>query len=407
MSEYTYQGVDRKGQKVTGRVEAPTEGDLRMILRTKGIRPTRIERGTKTGEGGVSRPTGGSIRGVPNEIVVLFTRQLQLLISSGVPLLQSITILHEQSHHAVFKKLLGIIKERVSQGSYFWETLAPYPLVFPRLYTALVRAGESSGSLDQMLKRLTKYLEDAEKMKRMLKSAMMYPIIVISIGVGVISLMLIFVIPKFESMLASSGQELPAFTKAVIDTSHFFVNNAVPILGGIVAAVYMLIRYVRTPEGKAVMDRIFYRIPLFGGLMQKAGVARFCRTLQTLLMSGVNIIDAIDICRATIDNAVIEEPVRRVRAEVESGKTLGMVMSKYDVFPKMAVQMIQVGESTGNMDKMLEKIADFYDTEVEIIVGGMSKLIEPFILVFLGGTVGGLMIAMYLPIFKLAGGAGE
>ncbi|MCM2321635.1 MAG: type II secretion system F family protein [Oligoflexia bacterium] len=407
MSEYTYEGIDKTGKRITGKVDAPTEGDLRMMLRGKGIRPTRIDKGTRLTDTRAKVAPGANIGGVPNENLVLFTRQLQLLISSGVPLLQGITLLHEQSLHPTFKKILGTIKEKVSQGSYFWETLAPYPRVFPRLFVALIRAGESSGSLDQMLKRLTKYLEDAEKMKRLVKSAMMYPIIVISIGIGVIGIMLVFVIPKFEDMLSSSGQKLPAFTQAVIDTSHFVVNNALFLFGGLFFGAYMLVRYVRTSEGRAVMDRVFYQLPIFGGLMQKAGIARFCRTLQTLLMSGVNIIDAIDICRATIDNAVIEEPVRKIRAEVESGKTVGMVMSKYDVFPKMAVQMIQIGESTGNMDKMLEKIADFYDSEVEVTVGGMSKLIEPFILVFLGGTVGALMIAMYLPIFKLAGGAGD
>lgn len=406
MSEFTYTGIDKSGQKVTGKVEAPTEGDLRMILRGRGIRPVKVDKTTSMTQD-IGKMMGSSMTSVPNEAIVLFTRQLQLLISSGIPLLQGLSILHEQTAHRGFKGLLGQVKEKVSQGSYFWETLLPYPNVFPKLFTALIRAGEASGSLDQMLKRLTKYLEDSEKTKRMLKAAMMYPIIVVSIGVLVVAAMLIFVIPKFEELLKSSGQELPELTQFVIDISHFMVRNIIFIIGGVTTSIYLFMRYIKSTEGRAVLDRVMFRMPLFGQLMQKSAVSRFCRTLQTLLTSGVNVIDAIDICRATVDNVVIEDAVKKIRAEVESGKTLGMVVSKLDVFPRMAAQMITVGESTGNLDKMLEKIADFYDQEVEILVGGVSKLIEPIVLVFLGSTVGGLMIAMYLPIFKLAGSATE
>jgi len=217
--------------------------------------------------------------------------------------------------------------------------------------------------------------------------------------------MMVFVIPKFEELLKSSGQTLPWFTQVVLDISRFMVDNIIAIIVGTVTSVWLLIRYINSPEGRAVRDRAMFNFPIFGPLMQKGAVARFARTMQTLLSSGVSLLDAIDICRATVDNAVVEGAVGKIRSEIEAGNRLGVVINKLDVFPKMAVQMISVGEASGSLDQMLEKVADFYEAEVESMVAGLSKLIEPFILVFLGGAVGGLLIAMYLPIFKLAGGA--
>jgi type IV pilus assembly protein PilC len=406
MSQFQYQGVDKEGKKVSGTMEIGSEGDLRMALRSQGIRPVKIAKaGVMNADLGTILKGGGGT--VPLEVTVTFTRQLQVLISSGVPIVQALEVLLEQTENKTLKGIINVLKEKVASGSYFWEAISGFPKVFPKLYVALIRAGESSGSIDQMLKRLCRYMEDAEKLRKLLKSAMMYPIVVVSIGLGVISLMLIFVIPKFEELLASGGQELPAPTQFVIDLSHFFVNHFVAIFGSLGTAIYLLRRYIKTEEGKAFIDRTMFNVPLFGDLMKKGGVARFSRTMQTLLASGVNIIDAIDICKATIDNAVLEQAVAKIRSEVESGKTLGTVVGKLGVFPNMAVQMISVGESTGNLDKMLEKVADFYEQEVETIIGGLTKLIEPLVLVFLGTVVGGLMVAMYLPIFKLAGGASE
>ncbi|OFZ78679.1 MAG: hypothetical protein A2583_07195 [Bdellovibrionales bacterium RIFOXYD1_FULL_53_11] len=406
MTEYEYSGVDKAGKKVDGKLDAQSEGEIRMLLRAQGVRPVRISRvgAMNMDLGKLLSGGGGAGASVKLEVLVQFTRQLQVLISSGVPLVQSLDILAEQATIPSMKNTVMALKDKVSGGSYLWEALGAYPKLFPKLYVALIRAGESSGSIDQMLKRLTRYLEDADRLRKMLKSAMMYPVIVISIGIGVVAIMLMFVIPKFEELLKGSGQELPGPTKFVIDLSHFFANNALIIIGVTVAVVVLLVKYIKTPEGKAVLDRLVYRLPLFGPLAQKGGVARFSRTMNTLLASGVNLLDAIDICRATVDNVVVEEAVASIRAEVESGKTLGGVINKLTVFPKMASQMIAVGESTGSLDKMLEKVADFYEAEVESMVGGLTKLIEPLLLVFLGGLVGGLMIAMYLPIFKMAGG---
>ncbi|MEK6704846.1 MAG: type II secretion system F family protein [Bdellovibrionota bacterium] len=407
MPDYKFEGVDKSGKRTSGSIEASGEGELRMVLRSRGIRPVRIVKSGGMATSLALRVKGQKIRGVGITELVVFTRQLQVLINSGIPLMQSLEILHEQSVHKSFKKVLEGMKERVSQGSYLWEAISAYPTVFSKLYIALIRAGESSGALDNMLKRLSRYIEDEDRLRKMVKSMMMYPAIVTLIGVGVVSFILIVVIPKFEEMFKGSGQSLPAPTKMVIGAAHFMGDNALLLIGSAVLLGIMFLKFIKTNEGRALTDKIFFRAPLFGVLMQKAGVARFCRTMQTLLTSGVNLIDAIDICKATIDNAVIEESVAGIKASVESGQTFGTALAKKSVFPKMAFQMIQIGESTGNLDKMLEKIADFYEADVESLVSGMSKLIEPLIMVFLGGVIGALMIAMYLPIFKLAGGGGE
>lgn len=402
MVQYEYQGVDRAGKKVAGKLEAPDEGELRMALRSQGVRPTKI-----APVGAMNKDIFsffGAGQTVSTDVLVAFSRQLQVLIGAGIPLVQGLDILGDQSADATMKQIINTVKEKISGGAFLWESLQAYPKVFPKLYVALIRAGEASGSMEQMLRRLCRYLEDADRLRKMIKSAMMYPILVTSIGTGVVSLMLIFVIPKFEDMLKSNKQELPMPTQIVINASHFLINNIGYILGGMFLTFYLTKRYLGTPEGRAFKDRLTFRAPLFGELIRKASVARFSRTMQTLLASGVNLIDAIDICRATIDNAVLEEAVGKIRTEVEAGKTLGLVVGNLNVFPTMAVQMIMVGESTGNLDKMLEKVADFFESEVETMVGGLTKLIEPLVLVFLGGSVGGMMVAMYLPIFKLAGG---
>ena len=406
MPQFQYQGVDKAGKKVSGLLEAGTEGDLRLVLRSQGVRPTKINKaGLLEADLGKALFSGGS-GSVPIGDLVTFTRQLQVLISSGVPIVQALDVLTEQTAHTTLKNAIITIKSRVSSGSFFWEALSAYPKIFPKLFISLMRAGEASGSMDPMLKRLSRYMEDNDRLKRILKSAMMYPIIVVCIGAGVVSILLIFVIPKFEDMLKGAGQELPLPTQIVINASHFMADNILVILGVLGGLIYMGRQYSQSPEGRAFIDRAFFRAPLFGDLMQKGAVARFSRTMQTLLASGVNLIDAIDICKATVDNAVLEDAIGTIRSEVESGKTLGAVVGKLGVFPRMSVQMIAVGESTGNLDKMLEKVADFYESEVEISINGLTKLIEPLVLVFLGGTVGGILIAMYLPIFKLAAAGG-
>jgi type IV pilus assembly protein PilC len=400
MPEYQYSGVDREGKKSSAKLQASNEGELRMILRSKGIRPTKIAKA-----GLANQDLGALIKGdsISTENLVIFTRQFQVLISSGIPIVQALDILTEQQGDKRIKGVMLTLKDRVSSGNFLWEAMASYPKIFPTLYTALVRAGEASGAIDSILKRLSIYLEDAERLKKTIKSAMMYPVIVTCIGIGVVALMMVFVIPKFEALLTNAGQALPLPTLVVVNISHFMINYLWYIIGGTVAAIYSFLKFKKSKEGSAILDRLLFRAPIFGNLMQKAGIARFARTMQTLLASGVNLIDAIDICKTTIGNAVLEKAVGTIRAEVENGRTLGSVLTGLTVFPAMATQMISVGESTGNIDNMLGKVADFYEEEVQVMVNGMTKLIEPIVLVFLGGTVGGILIAMYLPIFQIAG----
>lgn len=403
MVEYSYEGVDKSGKRVNGTIDCASDGEVRISLRNQGVRPTKISKAGMLNKDIGSMLGAGSI-GLSD--LILFTRQMQVLIASGVPLIQGLEIFGEQATKASMQILIRDIREKISSGSFFWETLNMHPKVFSRLYVALIRAGEASGSLDQMLKRVARYLEDLDRIRKLVKGAMFYPVAVVCVGIGVVALLLVFVIPKFEALLVTSGQSLPALTQYVINLSKFMVNNIIAIVVITSATIYGLIKGIKDPRGKALIDRILIKAPLFGPLTQKAGVARFCRTLQTLLSSGVNLVDAVDICKAAVDNAVLEESVARIRPEIEEGRTLGQVMGKMAVFPKMAVQMIGVGESTGNLDAMLEKVADFYEQEVEAIVGGLTKMIEPLILVVLGGAVGTLLIAMYLPIFQLAGSAG-
>ncbi len=402
MPEFQYEGVDRGGKKVGGTLAAETEGALRMALRGQGIRPIKISKVSAMNIDLGAFFSGAGTR-LSAEALILLTRQLQVLLNSSVPLVQALDILCEQAPDAGSRAIIGAIKEKVSSGSYLWEALALHPKAFPRLYISLVRAGEASGSTDQMLKRLSRYLEDSNRMKKIIKSASMYPAVISFIAVGVIMLLMTVVIPRFESMLIGAGQTLPMPTQVVINISRFFQRNYLLILALIGGSIYLGRRYYQTPEGRSTFDRIVYEIPYIGGLMQKAGIARFARTMQTLLSSGVNLVDAIEVCRGTIDNAVLETAIDKIKAEIESGKTLAMVTSRLSVFPKMASQMIAVGESTGNLDKMLDKIADFYEEDVETAIAGLTKIIEPIMLVVIGGLVGGILIAMYLPVFKMGG----
>lgn len=405
MGRYSYQGVNREGKKVSGELSVSDEGELRMKLRELGIRPIRI-----SAPGSMQSQVSGLLKkrgtgDIPFQALMILTRQLYVLINSGIPILQSLELLTEQSGNSSATTVLKDIRERVSKGAPFGEAIAAYPNSFPKLYIALIRAGEHSGALDQMLKRLSRYLEDSDRMKKQVKGAMIYPIIMILVAIGVVTLMMVFVIPKFEDMLKGSGQDLPLPTQVVVNVSHFFIKNIVLLAVGAVVGTVMLLRWAKSEAGRIVVDKLVFGLPLLGEISQKSGIARYCRTMQTLLSSGVNLIDTIDICRATIDNAVLEQAVIRIKTEVENGKQLADVTSKIRIFPKMAVQMIKVGESTGALDRMLEKVADFYEADVEGLVAGMSKALEPLIIVVMGGLVGGLLIAMYLPMFKMAGGA--
>lgn len=397
MPNFKYEGQKKSGEKVKGTVNLPNENEVRVFLRQQGIRPNKIEEESIFNK--EIQLFGSSIKDA--EIAVM-TRQLSVMVGSGVPLLQSIDILQQGEKNPKLKKALTEISEGISGGSPLWEAMSKQKGVFSHLYIYLVRAGETGGALDLILNRLAKYLDDNVKLVRMVKGAMVYPLAVIVVGVGVTFGLLTFVVPQFEQMITSSGGQLPALTKIVIDISHFCSAYFMHIIIGGFAAVFGFVRYIKSDSGKRIWDRFLLSMPLFGEIVVKSSTARFSRTLGTMLTSGVNLIDAIDICKMTMDNIIIEEALSKVKDEISAGKTIALPLAQARVFPSMVIQMINVGENTGTLDQMLIKIADFYEAEVEALVGGISKLIEPIVLVVLGGIVAFILIAMYLPVFNIA-----
>lgn len=405
MPQFNYTAVNREGQRIQGAIDAATEAEVRIALRAQQLRPVRIARKSAL-EVDLFKLGGGGTKTRPTD-VLLFTRQFSILLSSGIPLVQGLEIIGSQMKSPGMKRVVMLMKEKITTGSFLWESMSEHKKTFSQIYVSMIRAGEASGALDVILQRMIKYLDDAEKVKKLVKSAMVYPVTVVIIGIVVVIGMLAFVIPKFEDLLKQSGQELPAPTQFVISASHFVQGNFLWLVLGTAAAVYFTRRFLNTPEGKRFFDYYILKAPLFGPLMNKVAVARFSRTMQTLLSSGVNLLDALDICRTAIGNRTIEDTILKIKGEVEQGKTLSAIMAKIPYFPPMAVQMVTVGENTGNIDKMLERVADWYEEEVKDTVGNLTKLMEPLILVFLGGMVGGLLIAMYLPIFKMSAGGAQ
>ena len=339
---------------------------------------------------------------VKTKDLVVFTRQFATMIDAGLPLVASLDILGTQSENATFKKVLLDCKADVENGSNFSDALGKHPRIFDRLFVNLVAAGEVGGILDTIMNRLAAFLEKADKLKRQVRGAMVYPISVSCIAVAVVVIMLVKVIPVFEKMFADFGGTLPGPTQVVIDLSHtmqhYFVHGivAVVLLAFGTRAIY------RTEKGRYYFDATFLKLPVFGPLIKKVAVARFTRTLSTLLSSGVSILDALDLVARTAGNVIVEREILPTRNSISEGKTIAEPLKNSKVFPGMVVQMVAVGEQTGAMDTMLSKIADFYDDEVDVAVAALTALLEPLMMVFLGGAVGGLLIAMYLPIFKIA-----
>lgn len=402
MAEYVYEGVDKRGQKVKGQLNAPSENDIRMLLRGQGIRPTKISTASLAQQD-IFAVFKKSYELDQKELLI-FTRQLQVLLGSGVSPIQAFEILEEQATSPSFGNICRSLKTRISEGSFIWEAMSKYPKSFPRLYISLVKAGESAGALDEMLLRLTSYIEDSEEVNRTVKSAMVYPVMVIIAGIIVIISMLTFVIPKFEGMLKTSGKALPPLTQMVIDASHFLQSHLL-VLGVLVTGLIIGGKtFFSTQEGRSLLDHVLYRAPLFGDLMKKAGTARFCRTLSTLLNSDVNLIDAVEICRTVMDNAVLESAIVDVRKSIEQGKSLSSVLARLGVFPRMATQMMSVGESGGKLVEMLEKVSDFYEAEVQVSVQRVISVIQPLTVILLAGVVLVMLGAMYMPIFKMAEG---
>jgi type IV pilus assembly protein PilC len=402
MPDYVWRGVNRKGKKKKGEMEADSENFVRLTLRRQGIEPTKIKPKPKDLFENVKflQPK------VTEKDIVVMTRQFATMIDAGLPLVQCLEILFSQQENKTFKRILKNIKEDVEEGSTFADALKQHPEVFDDLFVNLVAAGEIGGILDIILNRLAAYIEKAAKLKKKVKGAMTYPIVVMVIAVLVVAVILIFVIPVFQSMFDDFGKALPVPTQIVVAMSDFLKNYILYIIVGFVLLIYAFRRFYKTEKGRALVDKVVLEIPVFGMLLRKVAVAKFTRTLGTMISSGVPILDSLDIVAATAGNMTIEEAIRETRQSISEGRTIAEPLADSEVFPSMVVQMISVGEATGALDTMLGKIADFYDDEVDAAVDALTAMLEPFMMVFLGGTIGGLVVSMYLPIFQMAGAMG-
>ncbi len=404
MAKFSWSGHSRAGKTVKGVMEATSEGAVSAMLRRQGIMPGRI----KQRGGGLSLDIKipGMEQKVTTKDLVVFTRQFATMIDAGLPLVQCLDILSNQQENKTFKTALLQIKEDVESGSTFADALGKHPKIFNELYVNLVAAGEVGGILDTILNRLAAYIEKALKLKKQVKSAMTYPTTIISIAFVVIAVILVFVIPAFEKMFADFGGTLPLPTQIVINISNFVQNYILVIIGGIFALIAGVKKIYATKKGRDLIDDWALKAPIFGTLIRKVAVAKFARTLSTMISSGVPILDGLDIVRKTAGNRTVEKAIGNVRESISEGKTIAEPLKESGVFPPMVCQMIEVGEQAGALDAMLSKIADFYDDEVDDAVGNLTAMMEPLLMLFLGTTVGGLVIAMYLPILKLAGTVG-
>lgn len=403
MPKFSWSGKTRTGSVQKGVTEAADAASVEAQLRKAGLLGIVVKEEVK----GIQIKLPGIGKGkVETKDLVVFTRQFATMIDSGLPLVQCLDILSSQQEKPIFKEILLKVKESVEGGSTFADALAKHPKAFDDLYVNLVAAGEVGGILDTILNRLAAYIEKAMKLKKQIKGAMVYPTTIMAIAVIVVGVILVFVIPTFAKMFADFGGELPGPTKFVIGLSNFLLKYIIVIIIAIAALVMAIKKFYATPTGRKKMDAFFLKAPIAGPLIRKVSVAKFTRTLGTMVSSGVPIMDGLDIVAKTAGNKVVEEAIYGVRQAISEGKTMAEPLQSCGIFPPMVVQMIAVGEATGAMDAMLTKIADFYDDEVDDAVAAMTAMLEPLLMVFLGTTVGGLVIAMYLPIFKLAGAVG-
>ena len=395
MPIFTYSGRTRGGQTISGEMEAQNRDAVVARLRSQQIIATAVKAKPKD----IVIPGFGG--GVSEKDIVIFTRQFATMIDAGLPLVQCLEILSTQEENKVFKKALIEIRQSVEGGTTFAAALKMHPKVFTSLYANMVEAGEAGGILDTILNRLAQYMEKAMALKKKVKSAMIYPGTIVTVAVTVVVFLLIFVIPTFKSMFEGFGATLPLPTQIVLEASNIVRAYFLYMIAVVVGGVFALKSYYATNAGKTVIDGLLLKSPVFGILIRKVAVAKFTRTLGTLISSGVAILDGLDITARTAGNKIVEAAVLKTRSSISEGKTIAEPLRESGVFPPMVVQMIAVGEQTGALDAMLGKIADFYDEEVDTAVGNLTSLLEPLLMVFLGIVIGGVVIAMYMPIFKL------
>jgi len=402
MPTYIYAGRTRKGRVTKGQLDAADERIARIQLKRRNIDVTKLKQKPKDLFESVSflQPR------VTSKDIVVFTRQFSTMIDAGLPLVQGLNMLTEQSQNKTFKRMLSQVTRDVEGGSTLADALAKHPKVFDSLYVNLVAAGEVGGILDTILQRLAAYIEKTQKLKSQIKGALTYPAVVVAIAIIVIAVIMIFVIPVFQDMFSSFGKALPAPTQLVVNMSNFTKSNIHWMILALIILAFAFKRYRATASGRRRVDSTLLRLPIIGELIRKVAVARFTRTLGTMVKSGVPILDALEITARTAGNVIVEEVVMDARSSIAEGQTIAEPLSESIIFPGMVTQMISVGESTGALDAMLEKIADFYDDEVDATVAAMTSMLEPLLMLFLGGSIGGLVIAMYLPIFQMAAAMG-
>ena len=389
---FAWEGRDKRGQRVKGKSLAPDEATLRVELRRQGIAPSRVRKQTQ-------KMKGGKVNAAD---IAVFSRQLATMLASGIPMVQAFEIVGNGSEKPALQKLILDIKADVEAGTSLHEALAKHPLHFDDLFVNLVEAGEQAGALESLLDKVATYKEKSEALKKKVKKALFYPAAVLVVAFIVTTILLIFVVPEFQSLFAGFGANLPAFTMMVINLSHFVQSNGLylAILGGAAAWIFVYFKK-RSRRMREVLDRITLKVPIIGPIVNKAAIARYARTLSTMFAAGVPLVEALESVAGACGNIVYEDAVMKMKDEVATGQRLQRAMEARGIFPNMVVQMIAVGEESGSLDTMSGKVATFFEAEVDNAVDAMSSLLEPLIMVVLGVLVGGLVVAMYLPIFKM------
>ncbi len=399
MASFVFEAKSMTGKSLKGEIEASNEAEARVKLRAQKLIPVKVT--SKEERAALSKSYG--VKKVKAKDLQILTRQFSTLLGAGIPVVQSLEVLAKGSKNVSLANTLQEVVNLIGSGKRLGDALAQYPLVFDTFYVNMVKAGEEGGVLDIVLDRLAEYIEKNVKLTGKIKGAMIYPAAIIVVAFLVIAAIMIFVIPNFEELFASMNQELPALTQYVVDASRFFVSYWYIIFGGAGFAIFLLRNYYRTPDGKNTVDAILIDVPLIGDVIQKGAIAKFSRTLSTLVAAGVGIMESMDIAARVAGNIVLEQAFFRAKDAISQGKSMTVPLSKEKYVPSMVTQMVGVGEQTGALDTMLSKIADFYEDEVDASVGALTAAMEPLLMVVLGGIIAVLVIAMYLPIFNMAG----
>lgn len=406
MPFFQYNARDRStGKTVTGTIESPNQAEGMNALRDRGLIVTSMQETTSKSQ--AQQKKFQRRKKITIDDRVVFSRQLATMVNAGLPLIEGLEILGENLENLTFAEIVRQIQHDVEGGDTLTDALEKHPRVFDSLYTSLIRAGEAAGMLDKILLQLSTYLEKASALQRKVKSAMIYPAVIVTVAMVVVALLMIKVVPVFAEIFDSFGAELPAPTQMMIHLSDFFRGNILYIIGGIIGLVVGGRAYIRTPTGRYQFDGLLLKLPVLGDLFKKLAVAKFTRTFSTLLRSGVNIILALEIVGRSSGNMVIEAAVAKVRESIKEGESIASPLKQCAIFPPMVVRMIDIGERTGALDEMLNKIADYYEEQVDIAVAGLTSLMEPLIISFLGVVVGGIVISMFLPMFELGSIVGK